>query len=246
MLREYYAKYTDKLCADCQTRLTRNTLRLLDCKKRSCQHIADSAPKSVDYLCPECHEHFGRLKKYLGLLGLPFEINHRLVRGLDYYTRTVFEIEPQAGAGQSTLGGGGRYDNLIEELGGKPTPGIGFAVGMERVILNLKQQDVSVPPLSRPQVFLASLGDAAKDETIKLASRLRQAGLGVIEATGDKSLKAQLRQANTLGVSRVVIIGDQEIASGTVILRNMSDAEQESVPLARLPALLKRVLRDKD
>lgn len=242
VLKDYYALQVDSLCSDCKTRLTRNPLRLLDCKQPSCQPIAALAPKSIDYLCLECAEHFNQLKKYLGLLGLSFEINHRLVRGLDYYTRTVFEIQPEAEGGQSTLGGGGRYDDLIEGLGGKPTPAIGFAAGMERIILNLKSQNTFVPPLAKPQVFMAQVGDEAKDEAIKLASALRQAGIGVIEAIGDKSLKAQLRQANTLGVRYAVIIGEQEVKTGTAILRDMTSARQETVLFTKLVEQLKHLL----
>jgi len=233
-LKDYYTKYRHNLCPDCKTRLERNPLRLLDCKKPGCQQLADSAPRSVDYLCPQCKEHFDRLKRYLGLLEIPFEVNHRLVRGLDYYTRTVFEIQPEAEGAQSTLGGGGRYDDLIEELGGKPTPALGFAIGIERIILNLKKQGISVPPLPQPQVFIAHIGDDARVEAIKLATRLRQAGTGVIEAIGNKSLKAQLRQANTLGVRHTVIIGEDEIKTGTVILRDMTTGEQKTMPLGQL------------
>ncbi len=238
-LKDYYANYAEELCSDCQTRLVRNPLRLLDCKKHSCQPIADSAPRSVDYLCSQCDEHFNQLKRYLGLLEIPFAVNHRLVRGFDYYTRTVFEIQPEAEGAQSSLGGGGRYDDLIEELGGRPTPAVGFAAGIERIILNLKNQNVPIPSLPRPQVFIAYVGNDAKDEAIKLASGLRQAGIGVIEATGSRSLKAQLRQANTFGVHHAVIVGDQEIKTGTVILRDMTSAQQETVPLAQLQELLK-------
>ncbi|MBI4181212.1 MAG: histidine--tRNA ligase [Chloroflexi bacterium] len=240
VLKNYYANYVNELCSDCKTRLGRNPLRLLDCKNLSCQQIADVAPKSADYLCQECAEHFSQLKRYLGLLELPFVVNHRLVRGLDYYTRTVFEVQPEAEGSQSTIGGGGRYDNLIEELGGKPTPAIGFATGIERIILNLKSQQVLVPPLPKPEVFIAHLGNDARDEAIKLSFKLRQAGIGVIESTGSKSLKAQLRQANTLGVNHAVIIGDQEVKSGTVILRDMTNARQEAIPLARLEERLKQ------
>jgi histidyl-tRNA synthetase len=193
----------------------------------------------VEHLCPECAEHFKRLKRYLELLGLPFVVNHHLVRGLDYYTRTVFEIQPKDGGAQSTLAGGGRYDDLIEQLGGKPTPALGFAAGMERIILNLKKQKVAVPLLPQPQVFIAYLGNEAKDEAIKLASNLRQAGVGVIEALGDKSLKSQLRQANSLGVRYAVIIGEEEVKTGTVILRDMTSAEQKSVPPSELKGWLK-------
>ena len=233
-LKNYYAKYTQDLCSDCKTRLKRNPLRLLDCKKPSCQEVALSAPKSIDYLCPECNRHFEALQSHLRLLKLPFVINHYLVRGLDYYTRTVFEIQPESGGAQSTLGGGGRYDDLIEELGGKPTPAIGFAAGIERIILNLKKQGVPVPPLPSPQVFIAYVGDEARDEATKLASGLRKKGIGVIEALGSKSLKAQLRQANTLGARHTVIIGEQEIESGTVILRDMTTSKQKTVPLNEL------------
>ncbi len=238
ILKNYYANYADELCSDCKTRLTRNPLRLLDCKQPSCQRIADRAPKSVDCLCLPCNEHFNQLKRYLGLLELPFEMNHRLVRGLDYYTRTVFEVQPEAEGGQSTLGGGGRYDDLIEELGSKPTPAIGFAAGMERIIFNLKKQNVSIPPLPRPEVFIAYVGNDARDEVIKLASRLREAGIRVIQASSSKSLKAQLRQANSLSVHHTVIIGDQELKTGTVILRDMTNAQQKTVPLTQLQRAL--------
>ena len=238
-LKGYYVDRALELCPECQTRLKRNPLRLLDCKQPSCQKVADAAPKSVDYLCDECAEHFKQLKRYLELLKLPFNLNHRLVRGLDYYTRTVFEIQPEAAGSQSTLAGGGRYDDLIEELGGKPTPAIGFAAGMERMILNLKEQGVEIPPLPKPQVFIASLGNEAKETAAKLAAELRGVGVGVILAMGDKSLKAQLRQANGLGVRYAVIIGEEEVRAGTVTLRDMASAEQKSVGMGELAKLLK-------
>jgi len=238
-LKDYYANHTDDLCSDCKTRLVKNPLRLLDCKNPSCQPIANSAPRNIDYLCHECEQHFSQLKRYLGLLGIPFEVNHRLVRGFDYYTRTVFEVQPEAEGSQSSLGGGGRYDDLIEELGGKPTPAVGFAAGIERIIINLKNQNVPIPSLTKPQVFIAHVGNEARDEAIKLASRLRQADIGVIEAIGNRSLKAQLRQANTLGVRHTVIIGDQELKTGNVILRNMTNAQQETIPLDQLQKLLR-------
>ena len=234
VLKDYYANYTHDLCSDCKTRLKRNPLRLLDCKKPLCLQLADSAPRSVDHLCPQCAEHFNRLKQYLGLLELPFVLNHRLVRGLDYYTRTVFEVQPEDEGAQSTLGGGGRYDDLIEELGGKPTPALGFAMGIERIVLNLKKQGVFIPPLPKPQVFIAHIGDDARAEAIKLAARLRRAGIGVIEAVGSKSLKAQLRQANALDTHHAVIIGEQEVKTGTVILRDMTTAQQQTIPLDEL------------
>lgn len=239
VLKKYYASYIPDLCSDCKDRSKRNPLRLLDCKKPLCQQATHSAPKSIDYLCEQCGEHFSQLKRYLKLLELPFEVNHCLVRGLDYYTRTVFEVQPEAEGAQNTLGGGGRYDDLIEELGGKPTPAIGFATGIERIILNLKKQNIAIPALPSPKVFIAYIGDEARDEAIKLAATLRKEGIGVIEAIGNKSLKAQLRQANTLGVSEAVIIGEQEVKTGTVILRDMTTSQQKTIPPGQLQELLK-------
>ncbi len=234
-LKSYYQSHTGELCPDCKSRLERNPLRLLDCKQDACRQIAASAPKSVEHLCNECAEHFRQLKRYLELLGLPFTVNHQLVRGLDYYTRTVFEIQPQGGGAQSTLAGGGRYDDLIEELGGRPTPALGFAAGIERIILNLKKQKVEAPPLPRPQVFIAYIGEAAKNEAVRLAASLRSENIGVITALGDRSLKAQLRQANNLEASHAVIIGEEELQNGTAIVRDMASAEQKTVPVNKLP-----------
>ena len=241
-LRQYYAQHSDKLCPDCRIRLERNTLRLLDCKKPPCLKLAAQAPKSTGCLCSECEKHFDSLKKYLDLLQLPFDINHYLVRGLDYYTRTVFEIQPEAGGAQSTIGGGGRYDDLIEELGGRPTPAVGFATGIERIILNLQKQKVEIPPLPQPRVFLAHTGDRAGEKAAGLATSLRQAGIGVLVASGAKSLKAQLRQANSRGTRLAVIIGEQEIAAGTAILRDMTTSRQETVAANQLEERLRRQL----
>ncbi len=237
-LRRYYAAEAGRLCSDCGTRLEKNTLRLLDCKKPFCQEMADKAPQSSDYLCQECGDHFDGVKKYLGILNIPFKVNHRLVRGLDYYTRTVFEIHPPEEAAQSALGGGGRYDNLIEQLGGKPAPAIGFATGMERIVLNLRKQQVDVPDIARPGLFIACLGDEARSAAMKLAGDLRQKNIPVLMATGDRSLKAQLRQANGLGVDYAAIIGEDEVKSQNVTLRQMATSEQQTVAMNKLAELL--------
>jgi histidyl-tRNA synthetase len=230
-LKGYYATCNREVCPDCKVRLEKNPLRLLDCKVTTCRQIADSAPKSYEILCPECAAHFEQLQKYLALLGLPFEIDHCLVRGLDYYTRTVLRsTEEEGGKARSAPG---RYDGLIEELGARD-PAIGFATGIERIIVNLKRQNIAVPPLPNPQVFIASLGEAARDSAIKLSASLRKDGISVIQAPGSKSLKAQLRQANSQGVRYAVIIGEDEIKTGTVQLRNMQTSEQKSVALDKL------------
>ncbi|HEX78693.1 MAG TPA: histidine--tRNA ligase [Dehalococcoidia bacterium] len=237
-LKNYYKEHADDLCKDCRVRLEKNPLRLLDCKRTQCQPLAAAAPGSANNLCPDCEEHFKSLKSYLDLLGLPFSVEHRLVRGLDYYTRTVFEIQPQTGGAQSTIGGGGRYDDLIEELGGKPTPAIGFATGIERIILSLQKQKVAIPPTPMPQAYIASLGEKAGDKAVRLASKLRQDGISALLASGARSLKAQLRQADKLGIRYAVIIGDEELAQGKVMLRDMTTAKQETVAEAELPAKL--------
>ncbi|MGD0856463.1 MAG: histidine--tRNA ligase [Dehalococcoidia bacterium] len=237
-LKEYYDPLKQGLCADCLIRLEKNPLRLLDCKKPGCQEAADEAPKSTDYLCEECKQHFQSLINYLQALDISYVLNPRLVRGLDYYTKTVFEIQPLEGGSQSALGGGGRYDDLIAMLGGKPTPAIGFATGIERIVLNLKSQNVKVPGPAKPSLFIACMGDTARIEALKIAASLRDAGVSVIVSTGDRSLKAQLRQANTVGAASTAIIGDDEVKAGTVMLRNMENGEQQEIQ----PEELKRLL----
>jgi histidyl-tRNA synthetase len=239
LLKEHYAGYTDRLCPDCQARLVKNPLRLLDCKKASCQEIAKNAPRITDYLCAECQAHFQSVQKYLSALNIPVQLNPRLVRGLDYYTRTVFEVEPQERGGQNTLGGGGRYDDLIESLGGKPTPAVGFAAGLERIILNLKKQKIDIPAPRNPDAFIAYAGEEAKTEALKIASTLRKAGIAVITATGDKSLKGQMRQANSLGIAQALILGQEELAKRSVTLRDMRNGQQRTIPLAQIVQALK-------
>jgi histidyl-tRNA synthetase len=241
VLKQHYSGHIDRLCLDCKARLVKNPLRLLDCKNISCQEIAKTAPKITDYLCPECQLHFQSVQKYLGAMGIPFQLNPRLVRGLDYYTKTVFEVEPRGKGGQSTLGGGGRYDNLIEQLGGKPTPAVGFAAGLERIILNLKKQKLDIPPLPKPDAFIAYLEEEAKIEAMKIASELRKAGIAVILATGNKSLRGQMRQANSLGIAYALILGEQEISQRNVMLRDMRSGEQKTIPLAKLARFLKQL-----
>jgi histidyl-tRNA synthetase len=239
-LKKHYAGPTAVLCADCQIRLEKNPLRLLDCKQPSCQPVINTAPASTDYLCAACAAHFESLQKYLGLIAIPFTLNHRLVRGFDYYNRTVFEIHPAGGGSQGVIGGGGRYDGLIEELGGKPTPAIGFAAGIERIILNLKKQGVSVAAPPGLQALIAFMGIKAGEEAVKLAARLRRQGISAVTAAGAKSLKAQLRQANALNVRYAIIIGEEELKQETVTLRDMSGARQETLPLNTLAERLKQ------
>ena len=236
VLQRHYEALSGEVCADCRVRMVRNPLRLLDCKEPACRLIADAAPRISDYLCPECETHFREVQELLRVLGIPFTLNHKLVRGLDYYTRTVFEILPQREGGQSAIVGGGRYDGLIEQIGGKPTPGVGFATGIERIILNLKEQQLGVPALPAPRVYLAHMGDSARLAAAVLVRSLRSAGIGVVASTSGKSLKAQLRQANALGARHAVILGDDEVQKGVVTVRDMTLNEQVTLPQEGLAA----------
>lgn len=240
-LKSYYSQHIERLCPDCRRRLAQNPLRLLDCKQEPCLAVKESAPRSIDHLCPQCQAHFDSVKNYLQLLKLPFEIDYCLVRGFDYYTKTVFEIQPQGEKGaQSALGGGGRYDDLIEQLGGRPTPAVGFAAGIERIIINLKRQNISILPPSQPDIFIAYIGDEAKTKAIDYSSRLRREGLGVILASSGKSLKAQLRQANSWAMAYALIIGEEELSTGAVMLRDMVGGKQRQMSFEEAVSSLKK------
>lgn len=239
-LTSYYSNHLATLCEDCKKRMIKNPLRLLDCKNERCLPLIKQSPKITDYLCEECSDHFILLKKYLDILAIPYNINHTLVRGLDYYTKTVFEIQPESGKGaQAAVGGGGRYDNLIQLLGGPPTPGIGFATGLERIVMNLKKQNIAIPPLDTPNVFAIYLGQAAKEYLLKLILELREKGVGVMQSYGNRSLKSQLRQAGTLGISYTIIVGEEELKNNSVILRNMKQGTQQSILTNDLLSVLK-------
>ena len=230
-LQTYYSGYGDSLCDECRTRLGRNPLRLLDCKVETCQALGDGAPRSADHLCPACQEHWDQLQVYLAGVEIPYRVDHRLVRGLDYYTRTVFEVQPQDGGSQSTICGGGRYDGLIQALGGRATPGIGFATGMERLALNLIRSGVAVPQEPAPTYLVANVGDTARAAAVDLAARLRRAGVGAILSSGSRPLRGQLRQANALEIPYALILGDDEIQRGEVVIRDMRSSTQETKPL---------------
>ena len=235
-LASYYSGHSDVLCPDCHDRLERNPLRLLDCKVETCRALGDAAPKSAERLCQACEEHWNTLRGYLNTMGIPFRVDHRLVRGLDYYTRTVFEVQPLDGGAQSTIIGGGRYDGLIQDLGGRATPGIGFATGMERLSLNLKSSAVAVSDEPSPQYLVANVGDAARPAALDLAAKLRLAGVGAILSSGTRALRGQMRQANALDIPYALILGDDEIARGEVVVRDMKASTQESKSLAEFLA----------
>jgi histidyl-tRNA synthetase len=241
-LVEYYNAHPEQVCDDCKRRLKLNPLRVLDCKSKPCQPLIEGAPHFVDVLCDECSEHFQTLQHYLNVLGRPFAINHRLVRGLDYYTKTVFEVWSKDIGAQSAVFGGGRYDGLMELLGGPSMPGIGFGSGVERLILAMKAQGIEVPTLPQPQVLIASLGERAKSVGVSLLADLRAAELSAIIAFGDRSLRSQMREASRQEVRFALILGDQEIERGQITIRDMQSHDQIDVPAIDLIAWLQERL----
>ena len=241
-LLAYLGPMEGSLCEDCQRRFKNNPLRVLDCKKEGCQAVADAAPTSLDHTCGECREHWDGLMTDLGLLQVEVRVDNRLVRGLDYYTRTTFEMISDAGdlGSQNTIAGGGRYDGLVQELGGPPTPAVGFAMGLERLLLALGPDLPPLPALA--QVALVTRGDRAREAAVTLAARLRQVGLRVDMDHRAGSMKSQMKRANKLGAPAVLILGEDELEKGVVTLRRMADSEQEEVPLDALEDRLETLL----
>jgi histidyl-tRNA synthetase len=236
-LLAYIQQHLNQLCPECQRRAERNPLRVLDCKQESCRHIMHEAPQTVEFLCEPCQQHFTTVGRLLAGVGISYILDPRLVRGLDYYTRTTFEVLAEGIGAQNSVTGGGRYDGLIEEIGGPPTPGIGFAIGFERLVTVLEHHGLTVPE-PRPHVFVAPLGEAALPQAFILAEQLRGAGLRAEMGYDEKSLRSQLRRANRLGAAFTVMFGERELATGKVALKNMQDGAQEEVAL---DAVIRRV-----
>ena len=245
LLTSYFESRKQKLCQDCKRRLEINPLRILDCKEDKCAQVGANAPQTVDHLCPECHTHFKNLLEYLDELNLPYIINNRLVRGLDYYTRTVFEIWVEEEGGKNySLGGGGRYDRLIKMLGGENTPAIGFGLGLDRVVIEMKRINAKIYKAPAPRVFLAQLGELAKKKSLNMFAELERNGIAVAESFGRGSLKSQLRVADRLKVEITLIIGQKEALDGTVIVKNMKTGSQETVTNEKIVAAVKKILKN--
>lgn len=239
MLQDFFRDKLEDLCEDCRSRFERSPLRILDCKKDSDKPYMADAPKITDCLCEECAEHFAKLKELLTSAGISFTHDPRLVRGLDYYTKTAFEIKyPPLGA-QSAVAGGGRYDGLIEEMGGNPTPAVGFATGLERLLLALESQNLLPEKNRSVDAYVVALGEKAQAEGFKLLNSLRQQGLSAAMDFAGRSMKAQMKQANKLGAKYSVILGEDEIAEGVVMLRSMEDSSQAKVPMNQVAEKIK-------
>lgn len=230
-LVSYFGSHREELCDTCKTRLEKNPLRLLDCKSPVCSKIAKGAPKTVDYLCEDCKKHFDTLTRLLDGMGIAYVVDPAIVRGLDYYTRTVFEFISDGIGAQSTVCGGGRYDGLVEELGGSPLPAIGFAMGLTRVILALRAQGIADPTPDAPRLYIAALGDEAAVAASVITERLRRTGAFVECDLVGRSLKAQMKYANKIGADYTLILGDNELASRRAFLRDMKNSTQTEVDL---------------
>ena len=230
-LKAYFESCREQLCDTCKSRLERNPMRILDCKSPVCSEIAAGAPKILDYLCDDCRAHFDAVQKYLQAMDIAFTVNPTIVRGLDYYTRTVFEFVSSEIGAQGTVCGGGRYDGLLEELGGKPMPACGFGMGIERLLLLMEAQGVPFPEPKKCDVYLVSMGEEAGLKAAALAEQLREEGLSAQFDTVGRGLKAQMKYADKIGAAYTVVLGDAELESRRVNLKNMRDGTQTELDL---------------
>ena len=232
-LKEYFAQHIDGMCPDCKARYEKNPLRLLDCKEEKCSAIAKNAPVVIEHLCDECHDHFEGLKKTLDAMGVDYTINTKIVRGLDYYTKTVFEFVYDGIGSQGTVCGGGRYDGLFEELGGNHVPAVGFGMGLERLLLTLEAEGISLGEDSVPEIFFANIGEDAKVYAFTLAEKARAEGLRAQSDLMSRSLKAQMKYADKIKAIYTVVLGDDEIANQKAVAKNMLTKEQITLDLTK-------------
>lgn len=239
-LKNYFREKLNSLCDDCKRRYKKNPLRILDCKSKRCQRYIAQAPAISDYLCDDCKKGLDEVKNYLNVLKIDYTINPRLVRGLDYYTRTAFEITSRELGAQNAIAAGGRYDDLIEDLGGPSTPAVGVALGTDRLILALEKEGVRPPAEEGIDIYLASLGERASKKSFALVQRLREKNLKVEGSLSSKSLKSQLRLANRLGARYVLILGEEELAKKKVLLKEMATGKQEEISLNKIVGEISR------
>lgn len=230
-LKEYFSQHTDTLCGTCMSRLEKNPMRILDCKSPVCKKIAASAPKITDFLCEDCENHFKKVQEYLNAADVEYTVNPSIVRGLDYYTNTVFEFISDSIGAQSTVCGGGRYNGLIEELGGNPMPALGFAIGLERLLMVMDAEGVEIPKPETDMLYIAALGDKAQLKAFELVKTVRETGLGAQLDIVGRGLKAQMKYANKIGAKFSMVLGDNEIDEGKATLKNMESGEQTEVSI---------------
>lgn len=230
-LKNYFSARKDELCDTCRDRLEKNPMRILDCKSPICQEIAKDAPLIIDYLCEECSDHFEKLKKYLSNFGIEYTVDPKIVRGLDYYTKTVFEFVTTEIGAQGTVCGGGRYDGLVEQLGGQHTPALGFGMGLERLLLLMEKQNCDYLSPKKCDIYFAVMGEAALEKAMQLSKSLREYGYYAEYDMMGRSLKAQMKYANKIGAVFTVVIGDNEIADGKAKVKDMDSGEETLLDL---------------
>lgn len=241
-LIKYIIPHQQQLCNDCKVRYQNNPLRVLDCKNTSCQQSIEGHPTLFDYLCPDCHEHYEQVKKYLQENQISFQHDDKLVRGLDYYTNTAFEVHMPGIGAQSAIGGGGRYDGLVEACGGPALPGIGFAMGMERILSALEQGGIEETNVHNKSVFVVAMNEQLQSPAAKIVKQLRDAGISTEMDYNGRSARAQMKHADKLNASLVLLLGEDEIEGGFVTIRNMSNKEQQKVDLAQLVEFINTLL----
>ena len=242
-LKEYFSANADSLCDTCKDRLDRNPMRILDCKSPVCKKIAENAPVVIDFLCDDCRDHFEKVKAHLNAMGIDFKVNPKIVRGLDYYTRTVFEFVSGDIGAQSTVCGGGRYDGLIGQMGGPKTPSLGFAMGIERLMMVLSAQNAELPEAPTCDLFIATLGENALLKASALCRLLRDEGYKVQTDICGRGLKAQMKYADKIGAKFTLVLGDNEVESGKAVLKNMSNSAEKEIALAELTEELGEEIR---
>ncbi len=248
LLTSYFRTRESLLCRDCKKRLKENVLRILDCKNEKCKGVREKAPQMLDHLCDDCHAHFKEVLEFLDEINIPYNLDPYLVRGLDYYAKTVFEIfqekDGDENSRQIALGGGGRYDRLVKLSGGKETPASGVALGVERIIDLIKENGLAIKKKEKGKIFLAQLGSLAKKRSLKLLEEFRRANLKVSESFSKNSLKPQLDKANRLGIKYSLILGQKEALEGSIIIRDMETGKQETVKLDKVVKIMKKRLKN--
>lgn len=243
-LKNYFAPHLDEMCFNCRSRFDKNPLRILDCKEERCKAIAQNAPKITDYLCDDCKKHFETVRSLLDAQGLEYSVNPNIVRGLDYYTRTVFEFVSTSIGAQGTVCGGGRYDGLISELGGSNLPAIGFAAGIERLLLLMENTGVPFPEDGVPEIYLAGMDESSRAQAFKIAMELRASGVSAEVDHMQRSVKAQLKYADKIGAKFVAVIGESELESGVLNVKKMSDGTTAAVKKEELYTYLAKTIKE--
>ncbi|MBO7217242.1 MAG: histidine--tRNA ligase, partial [Clostridia bacterium] len=233
-LKEYFAAKAETLCETCRDRLERNPMRILDCKSPVCSEIAESAPVMLDYLCEDCSTHFEGVRAQLDTVGVKYTVNPKIVRGLDYYTRTVFEFVSGDIGAQATVCGGGRYDGLLEQMGSQATPALGFAMGVERLLMVLESQNAEMPEPSKCELYIAPMGEKAALKAAWLCETLRDEGFEALYDIVGRGLKAQMRYANKIGALYTIVLGDSELEEGKARLKCMETGEEKEIELTKI------------